>query len=578
MNVSELKNNLAAAIADLTASDAADILLWLETPPNAELGDLAFPCFRLAKQLRKGPPQIAADLAAKLAGKFPEIARLEVMGGYVNVHFAKAWFAESVLTAVLAAGETPGIDLAAGAGRTVIVEFSSPNIAKDFHVGHAFTTLLGQAIANLMDYRGYKVIRMNHLGDYGTQFGNLIVAWKAWGDEQALELDPIKELQRVYVKFHHESEADETLADQGRAAFQKLENGDPENVELWQKFRQLSLDVFNETYKRLGIVFDNTNGESFYSDKIPHLLNWLAAKGLLEQSEGATVVNLDEFNLPPCLLIKSDGSTIYASRDLAAILWRDETYDFSKNIYVVGLPQSHHFKQVFAVMKKAGFAKAADLIHVGFGTVFFGDAKFSSRGGNTISMKQLLDESVAKTKAIMLANNPTMDPLLASETAEKIGISAVAFTFVRNGREKDIQFSWDEMLDFEGDSAPYLLYTLARCRSIRARAVREGNASDGVLSSEMAAYLTDAQAIEVLTLLDGFKASIDAAIAQYEPSIMLRHVMMLARAFNRFYQHHSILFDENELAVAARLALLDGVINTLTAGIRLAGMKPVERM
>lgn len=577
MSTSKLKERLAESIEALSGVSAKDIYDWFETPPEAHMGDLALPCFRLSRAMRQAPQKIAEHLIERIGDSIPEVRSYEAVSGYLNVFYDRVWLTETVMEKAIAEGNTPGRP-SIGEGQTALIEFSSPNVAKEFHVGHAFTTLLGQAIANLYDYSGYRVVRMNHIGDYGTQFGNLIVAWKRWGDETALERDPIRELQRVYVKFHREMENDPELESEGRAAFVRLENGDPETTALWQTFRNLSLDVFNVTYDRLGIHFDNTNGESFYSAKIPGLMTWLQSKDLLTLSEGAVVVDLEEYKLPPCLLIKSDGTTIYASRDLASILWRDETYDFDLNVYVVGLPQAHHFKQVFAVMHKAGFKKADRLKHVGFGTVMFGDQMFSTREGNTIPLSDLLNESVAKTKAIIVENNPDMPPQEAEDTAEKIGISAVVYTFLRNGREKDIHFSWEDVLDFEGDSAPYLLYTLARCHSIRQKAKAEGMVDSALFTAEHAAALVDDEAVSVLKLIDGFGRAIELSVTQFEPSIVVRHTMTLARAFNKFYQNHSILHAETDTVKEARLMLLDAVINTLSAGIKLAGMQIVERM
>lgn len=577
MTTTTLKRDLALKISDLSGVSAKDIEAWFETPPDPAMGDLALPCFRLSRAMRQAPNTIALHLKERLSDAIPEISSLEAVNGYLNIFYDRAWLASSVMEKTLAAGNSPGKN-DIGHGQTALIEFSSPNVAKEFHVGHAFTTLLGQAIANLYAYSGYKVIRMNHIGDYGTQFGNLIVAWNRWGDETALENDPIRELQRVYVKFHQERESDPELEKEGRAAFVRLENGDPETTALWQKFRQLSLDVFNVTYDRLGIHFDNTNGESFYSAKIPALMNWLQAKDLLTLSEGAVVVDLEAYKLPPCLLIKSDGTTIYASRDLASILWRDEHYDFDLNVYVVGLPQSHHFQQVFAVMDKAGFEKADRLKHVGFGTVMFGDQMFSTRQGNAIPLSELLDESVAKTKAIIAQNNPEMSQEEIDQTAEKVGISAVVYTFLRNGREKDIHFAWQDVLDFEGDSAPYLLYTLARCKSIEQKAKDAGFKPAMAFSPEHAACLKDDEAVAVLKLLDSFDQAIALAVSQFEPSIVVRHTMTLARAFNKFYQNHSILRAASETEREARLFLLGAVTETLSTGIELAGMQIVERM
>lgn len=572
-----LKQQLAARLAAYSGEDKENIFSWFETPPQPEMGDLAFPCFRLSRRLKKSPKLIAEALVEELSGSFEQVGHFEAQSGYLNVFYDQVWFARSVLSQSLAEGDRPGSSVS-NCEKPVLVEFSSPNIAKVFHVGHAFTTVLGQAIANLFEYKGYKVVRLNHLGDYGTQFGKLIVAYTRWGDEKKLASDPIGELQRVYIRFHQELEFNPELEDAGREAFARLERGDEEAVFLWQKFRDESLKVFNRTYNRLGISFDNMNGESFYSDKIPALLTWLRSLDLLSISEGAVVVELEEENLTPCLLIKSDGSSIYASRDLAAIRWRDETYDFDRCIYVVGLPQEYHFRQVFAVMKKAGFKKADRLQHVGFGTVKFGEEKFSTREGNVIPLETLLDESVAKTAEIIRLNNPKMSDDEVAELAEKIGVSAVRFIFLKNGREKDIAFSWDEMLDFEGDTAPYLLYAVARCHSVLNKAANQGLAPAEKITDEICAVLTDGESRQILHQIDDFSQVLDEALSVAEPSIFLRHALALARAFNRFYQHHSILFAEDKMMKVGRLTLLDAVRRTLEAAAEIAGLAIVRRM
>jgi len=580
-----LLEQIAKALSDLLEVDGEEILAALGTPPSPDMGDIAFPCFRYAKVFRKAPDRIAQDLKEALdqadQGRYLELFRaldrVETAGGYLNFFIRRDYLARTVLQRSQAAGDRPGASQE-GQGKTVIVEYSSPNIAKPFHVGHGFSTFLGEAIANLFEYGGYRVERFNHLGDYGTQFGKLIVAWGLWGQEEALQEEPIRELTRIYVKFHQAAEEDPGLEEEARAAFSRLEQGGQEETALWETFRQLSLREFNRIYDRVGIRFDNTNGESFYSPMIPEVVRSLKEKGLLKESEGAQVVDLEEFGLNPCLILKSDGSTIYASRDLASILYRDSHYHFYKNIYVVGIPQKNHFNQVFAVMKKMGFPKADDCVHVAFGTVRFAEGALATRTGNVVLLEDLLDTSVAKTRALIEENNPEMDPETMDTIAERIGVGAVRYAYLRNGRERDIVFSWEEMLDFEGETAPYLLYTLTRCASLERKAPadildRLDQADDAVLS-----LLVSDQEQEVIKEIDRFPKAVQAARANYEPSLMIRQLMTLARSFNGFYHHTSILKAEDPDLITARLALTRAVGRTLAAGLRLAGIQPVDRM
>lgn len=575
-----MKTYIAKALTEPTAVPASELVEWIEIPPRPEMGDYAFPCFRLAKRMRMAPQKIAEALADQLredAIFMEPFERLEAVGGYLNFFADRSRRAVRVLRESIAAGDGPGRS-DAFAGQTIIIEFSSPNIAKPFHVGHAFSTILGEALANLYEYAGAKVERFNHLGDYGTQFGKLIVAWRTWGDEAALADDAIKELTRVYVKFHVEADAHPELEDEARAAFKRLEEGCPEEVALWRAFREKSLELFNRLYERLNISFDNTNGESFYSHLIPDVVALLKEKGLLEESEGAMVVNLDEFNLNPCLILKSDGSTIYATRDITAIYYRDREYNFDKNIYVVGLPQKNHFEQVFAVMRKAGFPKAGDCIHVAFGTVRFSEGSFSTRQGNAILLEDLLNTSVEKTAGIIRANNPEMSDEEVAAIAEKVGVGAVRFAYLRNSRERDIIFSWDDMLDFEGDTAPYLLYTVSRCASIGRKVEAQRQTDRSAVRDDQLARLTSEDEQELIRGIARFGDSVMSALRAHEPSILMRHLLNLARAFNRFYHNLPILKADDHDLMIARLVLTEAVERTLRAGLKLAGIETVERM
>jgi arginyl-tRNA synthetase len=565
-------------LADETNVLPEQIDSWLEIPPQPELGDFALPCFQLARTLRKSPSAIANELAEQASVHFDRKIQVQAVGGYLNFFIDRASYISHVVTRTLKDGEQLGVS-DEGEGKTVIVEFSSPNIAKPFHVGHAFTTILGHALYRLYDRLGYRVIRMNHLGDYGTQFGKLIVAYRLWGDEAALQHEPINELLRIYVRFHDEAQNRPELEDEARQAFRKLEAGEKAEKELWQRFKDLSLKEFSAVYQRLGVAFDNYNGESFYSDRIPEVVDLLRRKGLLIESEGAQIVPLEEYGLPPCIVLKSDGTTIYASRDLASVLYRIERYQFDKNIYVVGNPQALHFRQVFAVLDKAGIPEAKNCIHVGFGLVKFPDRKLSTRSGDVILLSDLLNESVEKTLTIIRNNAQIRQTDMSEEEmqsiAEKIGLSAVVYTFLKNSRERDIIFSWDEMLDFDGDSAPYVQYAYARARSILRKAEEAGLLSEQI---EFPAVLDHDDEFALAKLLDGFTEAIRRAVALNEPYIMVRQVTSLARTFNKYYNSESILGTADPVVRTARLRLLQAVCLGIRIGLDLVGITAVERM
>ncbi|NLW11738.1 MAG: arginine--tRNA ligase [Clostridiaceae bacterium] len=578
----DFRQEIVKALAARTGLTEDQIDVWLEIPPQSHMGDFAFPCFRLAKTMRKAPPMIAAELADVLEAA-DYIERTETAGGYLNFFVRRSAYIAGQVKNALTAGSSLGSS-DQGEGKTVIVEFSSPNIAKPFHVGHAFTTILGNSLSRIYKHLGYEVIRMNHLGDYGTQFGKLIAAWNLWGDETALEAHPINELLRIYVKFHDEAKNAPELELQARDHFRRLENGESFEKGLWQKFRDLSLKEFNLVYERLGVEFDNFNGESFYSNQIPEVIEELKSKKLLVESEGAQVVMLDEYDLPPCIILKSDGTTIYASRDIAAVLYRDKTYNFHKNIYVVGTPQALHFKQVFSVLEKAGFEKSKDCVHVGFGLVKFPDRKLSTRSGDVILLEDLLNESVDKTYEIIRSNSELRQTDIPEqemrEIAEKIGLAAIMFTFQKNSRERDIVFAWEDMLDFEGDSAPYVLYTYARAHSILRKAVSAGYISsvDELPDDQILDKLVSDDEFALAKLLDTFGNAVERAAAANEPYMLLRQVINLARAFNRYYHNESILKTEEVELRRARLAVLQAVCTAIRTGLELLGIQAVERM
>lgn len=562
----DFKIEIAKKIAEQTELEANWIAGLLEVPPESKLGDYAFPCFQLAKTMRKAPPMIASELLGKI-DKGEIIDRIEAVGGYLNFFLNKSAYMAAVLKDIGAAGGKYGAsDM--GKGKTVVVEFSSPNIAKPFHVGHLCSTVIGSSVEKIYRYLGYKTERVNHLGDWGTQFGKLISAYKRWGNEEALQKESIKELLRIYVKFHDEAEKQPQLEDEAREYFKKLEDSEPETVAMWKRFMDLSLMEFKKIYDTLGIEFDSYAGESFYSDKMDEVVKILDEKGLLEESQNARVVNLEDLNMPPCIIVKSDGASIYATRDLAAALYRKRTYDFDKCIYVVGTPQALHFRQVFTVLKKAGFEWYKDCVHIGFGLVKFADKKLSTRSGDVVFLEDVLNESVNKTLSVIESNNPGLEN--KEEVAQKVGIGAVVYTFLKNGRERDMVFSWEEMLDFDGESGPYVQYAYARGKSILRRA--------GEYSADVDYNLLGAEEeFQLVKLLEGFKDAIVDAADKYEPSIVNRHITTIARAYNKFYNTCPVLTAE-EGVKAARLKLTEATCSVIKAGLELLGIEVVERM
>lgn len=576
----DFKSEVALLLSNATGLSRDAVCSAIEIPPQRELGDYAFPCFILSKTLRKAPPVIAQELANNPALSAKWIEKIQAAGGYVNFYVDHGEFAKVILSDILSKGQEFG-NSDEGEGKTVIVEFSSPNIAKPFHVGHAFTTVLGHSLSRIYEKLGYKVVRMNHLGDYGTQFGKLITAYRLWGDKAALRETPIKELLRIYVKFHEEEKLHPELTQDARDNFKRLEAGSPEETALWTEFRDLSLKEFAVIYDRMGVAFDNYNGESFYSDRIPQVVDMLTSKGLLVESEGAQVVMLDEYKVPPCIILKSDGTTIYASRDIASVLYRWDTYHFYKNIYVVGTPQALHFKQVFSVLDKAGYECARDCVHVGFGLVKFADMKFSTREGNIVVLEDLLNESIAKTYEIIKANALTRNTEISEEEIKdisvKVGIGSVIYTYVKSGRERDIVFSWEEMLDFEGDTAAYLIYTYARTRSILRKAAEQG-ITPAAAGDDCLSLLSSEDEYEVARLICDFPDAVKKAQNSNEPFMVARQTSQIARAFNRFYNNSSILSGTDESQKCARLALCEAVCTAISIGTNLLGISVVERM
>ena len=555
---------IAGKIGEILDVETDRLVGLMEVPPRPEMGDYAFPCFQLAKTLRKAPNAIATELKEKL--DIPEVERIETLGPYLNFFLKKGIFTEGIITAVLEEKENYG-SRNTGEGKNVVVEFSSPNIAKPFHVGHLFSTVVGSSLDKIFSFEGYNSISINHLGDWGTQFGKLIAAYGRWVDKEALLANPIDELNRIYVKFHAEAEIDDSLNDVARLHFKNLEDGAEYEVGLWKEFRELSLKVFEKIYAELGISFKSYAGESFYSDKMDRVVDILTEKELLKESNGAQVVMLDEYNMPPTIIRKADGATIYATRDLAAAIYRKDTYDFYKNIYVVGTPQSLHFKQIFKTLELAGFEWAKDCVHVGFGLVKFPGKQMSTRKGDIILLEDLLREATEKAVEIIEEKNPGLENKL--ETGKKVGIGAIIFTYLKNSREKDIIFDWKEMLSFEGETGPYVQYTYARAKSILRK-----NAFGGTFDASL---LSTKEEFELAKTLGVFNDAVNSAIDKYEPSVITRYVIQVAKDFNKFYNNCPINSAEEDLK-QARLSLVEATTIVISNALKLIGIETVERM
>ncbi len=555
---------LKAKIEDLSVEEIKGLI---EVPPNKEMGDYAFPCFKLAKIFRKAPNMIAEDISKDIE-LTDGISKVINLGGYVNFFVNKTQLAETVIKKVLSEKKDYGrSDL--GKDETIIVEYSSPNIAKPFHIGHIRTTVIGNAIYKLYESQGFKTIRINHLGDYGTQFGKLIVAFKKWGDKKAVEENPIPELLKLYVQFHEEAEKQPELEDESREWFSKLEHGDAEAKELWQWFRDESLKEFDRVYDLLDIQFDSLAGESFYSDKMDSVIDTLNEKHLLQESKGAQVVDLEPYNIPTALVTKNDGSTLYMTRDLAAAIYRKETYDFDKCIYVVGSQQALHFQQCFKILELMGYEWAKDLVHVQFGMVSLEEGTMSTRKGRVVFLEDALNQAIDKTKDIILTKNPNAENV--DEISKQVGVGAVIFQELSNSRIKDYTFSWERTLSFEGETGPYVQYTHARCCSVL-RKFGEPVSAD--INFDL---LADEGSSEVLKQIESFNKNILAALRKNEPHIVTRFVLDLAQAFNKFYHDNPILVEYVELK-KARVALVEATRQTIENGLALLGMKSPERM
>ncbi|QZY56338.1 arginine--tRNA ligase [Crassaminicella profunda] len=560
----EIADILSQKVEGLTVEE---ILEMMEIPPNSQMGDFAFPCFKLAKIFRKAPNMIAKEIAESIEGN-DLFEKVENMAAYVNFFIDKATFAKSVIEEVLEKKDQFGSSNL-GEGRKVIVEFSSPNIAKPFHIGHIRSTVIGNAIYKLYDFLGYDTVTINHLGDYGTQFGKLIVAYKNWGDEKEVEANPIPTLLKLYIKLHEEAEKHPELEDESRMWFKKLEDGDEEAKRLWQWFRDVSLKEFNRVYGMLNISFDSYAGESFYSDKMPRVLNMMEEKNLLKESKGADIVDLEEYNMPPALIRKSDGSTLYITRDITAAIYRKENYDFYKNIYVVASQQNLHFQQWMKVVELMGYDWAKDCIHVPFGLVSLEEGTMSTRKGRVVFLEDVLKKAIEQTRKIIKEKNGDLPNI--DEVAKQVGIGAVVFQELSNNRIKDYTFSWDRTLNFDGETGPYVQYTHARACSVlrKAQAKLDENINYGLLGNE--------EAMNLVRVIQQFQTTVEEAARKYEPSIVTRYIVDVAQAFNRFYHHCPIIVEDQEMQ-KARLALVSSAKQTLQNGLNILGVAAPERM
>lgn len=565
----KLKKKLAEAILarldeknDTHGLDSEQIAQMFEYPPDSAMGDLAFPCFKLSKALKAPPPAIASMLADSVA--IPEVEKAEIAGGYLNMFISDAYLAER-LVEINSLGEDYGkFDF--GKGKTIVLDYSSPNVAKPFHIGHLGTTVIGHSLKMLHEFVGYKCIGINHLGDWGTQFGKLIVAYRLWGDHEKIESGGIDELVALYVRFHSEAEADPSLNDRAREEFTKLEHFDEENIKLWKWFIEISLAEYKKTYKQLGIEFDSYNGESFYSDKMPAVVNELKEKNLLTIDDGASIVNLDKYNMAPCLILKRDGSTLYPTRDIAAAMYRKATYDFYKCIYVTSAGQSLHFAQWFKVVELMGYDWAKDLVHVPYGTVSINGEKLATRTGNVILLKDLFAMSIDKVRGIIKEKNPDLEN--SDEVAEAVGVGAIVFHYLSNSRIKDINFVLEDALSFEGNTGPYSQYTYARTCSILEKAENEGKIGE----------FTDDSERELVKVLAKYPEKILDALADYEPMVITRYILEVCNTFNRFYHSCKIIGADNKDVRDTRVYLTRAVNNVLKTAFKLICIKPTEKI
>ena len=556
--------------AEICASDIAGML---EYPPDAGMGDLAFPCFKLSKALRRSPVQIAETIATELSGG--AIGSASAVNGYLNIKISNEYLGANVLPEILQKKESYGApDM--GKGKTVVLDYSSPNVAKPFHIGHLGTTVIGHALKRLHEFAGYKCIGINYLGDWGTQFGKLIVAYKLWGNKEQIEEGGIDKLVELYVRINNTIKGDEEngiparndLADQAREEFHKMEIGDEENIALWKWFVEISLAEYEKTYKQLGIEFDSYKGESFYTDKMPAQVEKLRESGLMKIDDGASIVELEEYGMPPCLILKRDGSTLYPTRDIAAAVYRKEHYGFDKCIYVTSTQQILHFKQWFKVVELMGYDWYDQLVHIPYGTVSLNGAKLATRTGNVVLLKDLFAQAIDKVKGIMEEKNP--DLCGRDDIAEAVGVGAVVFYYLTNNRIKDINFNLEDALSFDGNTGPYVQYTYARTCSVLEK-VKDVELGDEIVIT------TDEEATLLKTMAQ-YEERVLGAIRDYEPSVITRFILDVAVAFNKFYHECRIANEQDEKIKQTRIKLTEAARSVLGSAFSLICLKKTERI
>lgn len=570
----DFKKEIAKSISEVVSIDEETIKSYIEIPKDTKNGDYAFPCFRLAKELKKAPPMIANDIKEKIVVDETIIEKVEIAGGYLNFYIRPEILTREVLHEISKQEEYASSKL--GEGKNIVIDYSAPNIAKPFHIGHLRSTVIGAALYRIYKYLGYNVIGVNHLGDYGTQFGKLIEGYKRWGEEYDIDSNPIDELTKIYIRINQACKEDESILQECRDNFKKLEEGDEYCVALWKKFRELSLQEFQKVYDLLGSKFDSWNGESFYSDKMPEVISILEKTGKLVESQGARIIDLEESGInTPCIIEKSNGSTTYATRDLAAILYRARTYDFDKALYVTSYEQVLHFKQVFEVAKLLGLDEkyTKGLEHVPFGMVLLPTGKMSTREGNMIKLEDLLQESISRAKEIIEQKNPELEE--KEEVAKKVGLGAVIFNDLANSRVKDEIFEWDQILNFQGETGPYIQYTYVRTQSVLEKAGVKGiSLSDDMVNVDK---LNDVYSQNIIKLLYGFGDILVQVTERNEPSILSRYLIDLAKAFSSFYNENRIMVDDSELQ-NSRIYLTYAVGKILKTGAELLGMEMPEKM
>ncbi len=565
-----MKKKICQYLSDvLVEMSEEELLKTMEIPPEEKMGDFALPCFVMAKKMHKNPMQIASELVEKLEEQKDTlgIEKAEHVGAYCNIYLKRGLFVKNCLEKLQK--EKHGVSQI-GVGKTICMDYSSPNIAKNFHVGHLRTTVIGNSLYKIYQKLGYDVVRINHLGDWGTQFGKLIVAYKLWSSEESVKENGIEELLRIYVKFNEESKNNENLIVEAREWFVKMEQNDTEALEIWNWFKEISMIEFERVYDLLGISFDSYLGESFYREKVPALVELLKEKDLLVESQGAQVIDLEEYNMPPCLITKSDGGSIYHSRDIAAILFRKEQYNFEKCLYVTGLEQSLHFKQIFTAIEVMGYDWGDGLIHVPYGLVSLAGEKLSTRNGNIIYAEDILKEAVERAYNAIIEKNPSLRD--KEETAKKVGVGAIIFHDLFNQRIKNVDFSWKEVLNFDGTTGPYAQYTYARAKSV----LRKYGKPIEVDEIDYT-VLTDDVSYNLIKVLGGYEDAIIVAAEKYEPSVVARYVIALASAFNKFY-HDCTILQAEDTEKTARLLLTDIVQKVLYEACELLGMECPEEM